>query len=224
MTKKQALLQVLTSRKRGLVNHRLPAEYQEVEYIENTGRSFIQTTIVPSVDTNCEIDFQVSENDDNCNVILGSSNTYSGAPAYIIGLDPYTGVSKAFWIRVGDTVGVNIFQSSAITHLRYKIRYENKKLFFNDEERTLLNQPSLTESLSENPIAIFIRRQHRGYHPPSDNAKLGKLFYCRFWGDVNAELIPCYRKSDNVTGLYDKVNGVFYTNAGTGSFARGTNV
>jgi hypothetical protein len=30
--------------------------------------------------------------------------------------------------------------------------------------------------------------------------------------------IPCYRKSDNKPGLYDLVNGVFYTNAGTGEF------
>ncbi|MBQ6728003.1 MAG: hypothetical protein IJR66_05040 [Clostridia bacterium] len=222
MNKKQALLQILTTRKRGLINHRLPDEYQQIEYIENTDGCYIQTNIVPSVDTNCEIDFEVSVNDDNCNVIMGSSNTYSGAPAYIIGLDPYTGASKIFWIRVGDSIAINIFQSTAITHLRHKIRYENKKLFINEEEQTLWNQPNLTESLAENPIAIFIRRQYRGYYPTSGHTKLGKLYYCRFWGDVEAELIPCYRKSDDKTGLYDKVSGTFYTNNGSGNFVRGS--
>lgn len=36
--------------------------------------------------------------------------------------------------------------------------------------------------------------------------------------------VPCYRKADGVIGLYDTVGGVFYTNAGTGSFAKGADV
>ena len=38
------------------------------------------------------------------------------------------------------------------------------------------------------------------------------------------ELIPCYRKSDNVIGMYDLVSGTFFTNAGTGTFTKGGNV
>jgi len=34
-------------------------------------------------------------------------------------------------------------------------------------------------------------------------------------------LIPCYRISDNKPGMYDLVNGAFYTNAGTGEFILG---
>lgn len=36
--------------------------------------------------------------------------------------------------------------------------------------------------------------------------------------------VPCYRKADNVIGLYDTVEGKFYTNAGTGSFTKGADV
>ena len=38
------------------------------------------------------------------------------------------------------------------------------------------------------------------------------------------DLYPCYRKSDNVIGLYDIVNEVFYTNGGIGLFYKGPNV
>ena len=41
---------------------------------------------------------------------------------------------------------------------------------------------------------------------------------------VVQHLIPCYRKSDNVAGMYDTVNNVFYTNQGTGTFIVGENV
>ena len=38
------------------------------------------------------------------------------------------------------------------------------------------------------------------------------------------EFVPCYRKSDNEIGLFDIVNGVFYTNDGDGTFLKGNNV
>ena len=38
------------------------------------------------------------------------------------------------------------------------------------------------------------------------------------------DFIPCYRISDGVIGLYDKVSGKFYTNAGTGTFTKGADV
>ena len=36
--------------------------------------------------------------------------------------------------------------------------------------------------------------------------------------------VPCYRKSDNVAGFYDLVEGEFYTNQGTGTFTVGADV
>ena len=38
------------------------------------------------------------------------------------------------------------------------------------------------------------------------------------------DLIPCYRKSDGVIGMYDVVRRIFRTNAGAGSFAKGADV
>ena len=38
------------------------------------------------------------------------------------------------------------------------------------------------------------------------------------------EYVPCYRISDNVIGLYDSVNKVFYQNNGTGSFNKGSDI
>lgn len=36
--------------------------------------------------------------------------------------------------------------------------------------------------------------------------------------------IPCYRKSDNVIGMYDLVGNKFYTNQGSGAFTKGANI
>lgn len=50
-----------------------------------------------------------------------------------------------------------------------------------------------------------------------------KLTNAKFWnnGTLIRDFIPAYRRTDGVVGLYDMVNGVFYTNAGTGEFKRG---
>jgi hypothetical protein len=38
------------------------------------------------------------------------------------------------------------------------------------------------------------------------------------------DLVPCYRKSDGVIGMYDLVRKIFLTNVGTGSFTKGADV
>ena len=53
----------------------------------------------------------------------------------------------------------------------------------------------------------------------------GKIYYFKLidktTGEMVRNLIPCYRKSDDVIGLYDTVTGTFYTNDGTGTFGKG---
>ena len=42
--------------------------------------------------------------------------------------------------------------------------------------------------------------------------------------EIIFDLVPCYRKADDVRGMYDLVNGVFYENKGTGNFEKGNNL
>lgn len=50
-----------------------------------------------------------------------------------------------------------------------------------------------------------------------------KIYSFKMWqnGVLVRDMKPCYRKSDNVPGMIDVVNKVFYQNAGTGSFTVG---
>ena len=57
----------------------------------------------------------------------------------------------------------------------------------------------------------------------------GRKYYGRLYsftmdsvdGTPIRNFVPCYRRSDDVIGLYDTVEGVFYTNIGTGDFTMG---
>lgn len=59
-----------------------------------------------------------------------------------------------------------------------------------------------------------------------DDFATGELYYLQIWeGKVKLyDFIPCYRKTDNVIGLYEQVNQVFYTNNGKGAFERGPDI
>jgi hypothetical protein len=72
------------------------------------------------------------------------------------------------------------------------------------------------------PMYLFARNVD-GQASGFSNRKLGAF---KIWdnGILIRNYIPCYRKSDNVIGLYDLVNNVFYTNAGTGTFLKGADV
>ena len=52
------------------------------------------------------------------------------------------------------------------------------------------------------------------------------IYSWKFYQDdiLIRDFIPCYRKSDNVIGMYDTVNGIFYTNKGTGTFLKGNDI
>jgi hypothetical protein len=57
----------------------------------------------------------------------------------------------------------------------------------------------------------------------NEGAQSWQIKYCKIWDNQNLirNFIPCYRKSDGVIGLYDLVEGKFYTNSGIGDFLKG---
>ena len=56
-----------------------------------------------------------------------------------------------------------------------------------------------------------------------DRWSIAKLYSCKMYNNsiIVRDFVPVKRISDNVYGLWDKVNEVFYENAGTGAFTGG---
>lgn len=54
-------------------------------------------------------------------------------------------------------------------------------------------------------------------------AFVGRIYALKVWkgGNLFADFIPARRNSDNVVGMYDAVNNVFYGNSGSGTFVAG---
>ena len=84
----------------------------------------------------------------------------------------------------------------------------------------LINGHLYTGSKYKEPISsnLYLLRRANG-----TQWFYGKLYSCQIYDNnvIVRNYVPCYRKSDGVAGFYDLVNGVFYTNAGTGQFIIG---
>ena len=88
----------------------------------------------------------------------------------------------------------------------------------------------LSSSVSTTVGNIFIFANHNSSRG-SSNAAMQNIDAMRLYrfklydnGYLVRDFVPCYRKATGENGLYDLVNSVFYTNKGTGSFSRGSNI
>jgi len=203
-------------------NTLLPPEYQRVEYIESTGTQYIDTGYVNSSDNNpykIEIDFKL-ESLSNDGFVFGTARNTGNQYSFIFGYN----LSDNAWIfsRLGSS-GSGIRFGTPDTS-RHTIKYVfNEGLYFDGVlESTTVEQASTSISSNKN-IGLFARI--RGTTP---NAYSNiRMYSCKFYESENIlvrDFVPCYRKSDNVAGLYDVVNNEFYTNSGTGNFVVGADI
>lgn len=191
----------------------LPVEYQQVEYIQSTGTQYINTEYYPDAKTNAKYKVSVSQYNASGPHILSSKNYYfpffrDNANAYVLGRRGTDSEFKTTAI----TPSIN-------TIYEYKA-YWNGKVVINNQE---LGRLTITGEADTTPLYIGAYGGNLNY---SGYILNGKIYYCKIYNGntLVRNFVPCYRKSDNVVGLYDAVNNVFYTNAGTGVYTAGAAV
>lgn len=219
MTKKQALLQMLmTIRQRG----RLPVEYQEVEYIESTGTQYVNTNVpLTMTDNVIDLSFNLKISDitnvsaNNSKFLLGSTTN-----DFIYNTGIYQDNQSSYRLQMairpsGTNARIKVDFPVAS---EYSIYLSKDGSIVNDIVGTFITDGG--NNLSGNLRILGFRRY-------VDRNIACKLHYFEVI-DKNGVMIncfiPCYRKSDNEIGLYDTINNVFYTNAGTGTFLKGGNI
>lgn len=185
---------------------RLPKEYQEVEWIESSGTQYLLIDYTPVVGDMIDTRF-IMRNDGA--IFSAGTGTYQ----FII-------------LAQNWQVYLKYFSSGSASALSFSydvkrtIRFSSTGLITETNEetgvtRTLDTEVSKTKSSVNTKLYIFKRAD-------GTNICSARLYGFNISGKI--DLVPCYRKSDNEIGMYDIVNGVFYTNQGTGTFTKGNDV
>ena len=202
---------------------KIPATYQEVEYIQATGTQRIETDIAVSrtsgdkpisgytYDIDYAFDSWQSEYATNIFSGFGSQGGY------------WIGYSNTVQnIAMGTSTGMYFTDGVLTDRHQYHFEVVNNVSYVTREDG---EQISRSTSANANGYVYTIF----GYVPTQGTSNFhscGKFYgaVLNYNGVKVADLVPCYRKSDGEIGVYDAVNDAFYTNAGTGTFIKGSDV
>ena len=177
-------------------------DFTQIEYIESTGTQYIDSgvNLVDSID----IGFQYTSEYSKEASLFGSRETGTN---YRFGLTPF---SNSFL----GMMGTNIFQLQSYDTSYHTLQMKaSGGCYFDD---TSFPNITLEGELSNINLYLFAEK-----NSGSIVTSKAKIFYCKLWKEnvLVRDFVPCVRNSDNKPGLYDKINGVFYTNQGTGEFS-----
>lgn len=197
----------------------LPTEYQEVEYIATSGTQYIDTGYVLKsnrVRVDLIVQFTGADTTDFASYVGFMKSSSTVTPRF--GIHNYTG-------------GKYMYGADATISTDSAVLKEKDILIFNGTGSTqslsvngVVKSSTTSYDMSTNALSMYLGARNLA---GVANNNLSAKFY-RFKLSVNGkterDLIPCYRKSDNVIGMYDIINNQFYTNKGTGSFTKGSNI
>ena len=190
----------------------LPIEYTQVDYIESSRTQYIDTGV--NADSNLRVVIDMAYSDmvltNNGSIIGAIRNTNGAYTRYHLGL-----TSTAF-IFYSNTSSKSISPVNTNRHI-FDLNVPNLVFKIDDSSTTL------TSSTFDTQLNFWLF----GRNSNVNNLKAysaQKLYNAKFYynGELIRDFIPCYRRSDNKTGLYDIVNNVFYPCQGTGEFTYGT--
>ena len=189
------------------VPSRLPSGYTEVEYIENTGTSYIDTNIYINT-SNFEVGYEVI----GACVKWGYVHQNVAKGTWLGGDN-----GKAYYGRWGSSYWVDM--SPYLTNDQNTIIYKQNGVTVNGTTISK-NLYMGTDSISN--IPLYFIAWYDFYSRGLEYA-VGKVksLYIKNNGTLVRDLVPAKRDSDNKYGMYDLVNDVFYTSPNNINFIGG---
>lgn len=216
--------------RRKMMNRLLPFRYIPLKYISNPNKTIIKTDFYWSSDTSIYITIEIINK--TVSSIIGSTNKFSANEGWQTGSALGFGISqngvgiRYFWDTgpIQDITSVNTPMAGCLDSRKptkigkiYTLSIIDRKAFRDGKIEAVLSNKTFKTPF---PIRIFSLNK-----PSSQNSTLGsnnyKIYRITTKGDVEADLIPCKRKTDGIIGMYDLVGRKFYTSPNNVAFTGG---
>ena len=138
-----------------------------------------------------------------------------------LSLELNTSNKARLWMNTGnlDKTTTNNYSISTLNTLTYEYKPNTYTITLNGT--TLTGTYTVSGSSSTPTMYMFLDKAKR----TSTFSRPIRIYYCIISQEDEEKFhfIPCYRKIDNVIGMYDLIGKTFYFNQGTGSFTKGSN-
>lgn len=208
---------------------RLPSGYQEVEYVQNYANTSVNTSYLAFIDTNFK------PNQDTRIVMTmkcDKSNNFSrfcGAGGYdkinAIQFDYENGAQGTLHISWGAVGGWITYSECAGDYNIHEYDW-NKNYFYRDKgtSNEFSASTDYTAFQCTDNLGIFTNILN-GSGELDYNVLYGRLYSCQIYdnGTLIRDFVPCINPN-NVVGVYDIVNNVFYQSGNGNSFVAGPEV
>lgn len=195
--------------------------YQEVEYIESTGTQYIDTGV--NADSNVNLEMAVQFTPQGQAVYTNSFGAYAKGGTARFHITPE---STEVFLNHGNNANTAFFSNKP-----YTTKFDSLVELKNRTMTTYIDGETIEKTLPQTASDFDAEINFYLFARNTDSTSSVYYAYMRIYGFkmyynnvLVRDFIPCYRKSDNVIGMYDKANNKFYTNAGTGTFTKGADV
>lgn len=177
-------------------------QYQQVEYIANPNKGYINTALYTSSNTKVECSVKFTEIS-RSQAIFGCRTADGSTKNSFVtwGLDSNT--FRNDFISTTNTVSGVTVNASTI----YNITKHAGTLTVNNK-----SSATITGTLTNNSTTLYIFNVHQP-NPSASQYFTGQLYYFKVYNSntLMQDFIPVKRVSDSKYGLFDRVNRVFYT-------------
>ena len=201
-------------------SHKIPVEYQEIEYIESDGSAIFDTGYLVNPSTVIDMDCIVYESSKgDWQFLYGSrSSTYDTATVFgFVVRNYHKGYVPELWIS-GEQLGTSsTFSYNERTILKQNMNELTWYPVSTEVPVTITGTGSLPTSSTTLAVSGFKDGSTYTFGPK-----------CRIYSlkisDVNGvtrDYVPCYRISDGVVGLYDLINDTFRYSTTSTAFISG---
>lgn len=185
----------------------IPSGLVELEYIESTGTQYIDTGFKPNQDTRISITVDFPPSGTAWRWLYGGRTASN---------------SNSFGFLRADGNAYRFDYANSTNKLTTKpvgkfILDSNKNKCYINGELAF----TATYTTFASPVNMYIFNNNN--NGSLSGGSSAKLYSCKIYnnGTLIRDFVPVKRISDNVYGLWDKVNEVLYENAGTGAFTGG---
>ena len=193
--------------------------YLELEYIQCSGKQYIDTKYKPNAKTNVELDVNIVSYSGSTEILYGSRTGYCNN-------------EYSFWHWYSEYAPGMVIGRGSNAETRTKYTWTNQKVkikqigsnfkIIKDNSTVYNNNYSTSGSFNSNAktLKIFAFDSENGIINYTKNAK---LYAFKIYEDntLIKDFVPVLNIFTNEIGLYDKMSNEFFANKGTGSFISG---
>lgn len=209
----------------------LPQEFKQLEYIESTGTQYIDSKVPITSALSFECKWLITDNS-----VYGLNGAYYytyayDQKAYCFGCNPYGQI----YMGIGTTTNTNYYSNSNVV---YTTKGNNSSM--ETITNTNSNSYTMTGNFRDVDLNFYLFAAHTEQDKRGANyLSKERIYYCKLYNDTTLirNFVPCksttsVTNSDgtsvpaNTAGLYDLVEGKFYSNKSTNEndFIAGPNV